>query len=67
MSHARVGIAGVSSVLSTVIDYLGHRLLAQSVIPGVLSGAGGARLVYGVMEFNKRLSVSSLTSYHYTR
>ena len=33
-----VDIKGLSSVLSAVIDFRGNRIIAQSVIPGILSG-----------------------------
>lgn len=52
-------IKGLSSVLSCVVDYRGERLIAQTIIPGVLlQGVGAARLMFGSIEFGNRLSVS---------
>jgi protein TIF31 len=51
-------IPGLSSVMSCVIDYRGDRLIAQTIIPGVLmQGVGAARLMYGAIELGNRLSV----------
>ncbi len=33
-----VGIEGLSGVMSAIIDYRGERIVAQTIIPGVLSG-----------------------------
>lgn len=46
-------------MLSCLVDYKGERIMAQTIIPGVLmSGLGAARLMYGAVEFGKRLAVS---------
>jgi protein TIF31 len=51
-------IQELSSVMSCIVDYRGERLIAQSIIPGVLmQGVGAARLMYGAIEFGHRLSV----------
>lgn len=53
-------IPGLSTVMTCVVDYKGDRIIAQTIIPGVLmSGVGAARLMYGAIEFGKRLSVKS--------
>ena len=38
------------TLATSVIDYLGVRLVAQSVIPGILSGDQQSRLMYGSVE-----------------
>ena len=38
------------TLATSVIDYLGVRLVAQSVIPGILSGDQQSRLLYGSVE-----------------
>ena len=55
-------IEGLGSVLCTLVDYKGTRYIAQSIIPGILAqGEAGARLMYGIMEENKPLTVSLLS------
>jgi protein TIF31 len=52
-------IEGLGSVLCTLVDYKGTRYIAQSIIPGILAqGEAGARLMYGIMEENKPITVS---------
>jgi protein TIF31 len=54
-------IEGLGSVLCTLVDYKGTRYIAQSVIPGILAqGESGARLMYGIMEENKPITVRIL-------
>ena len=51
-------VSGLSTVMTCVVDFKGDRIIAQTIIPGVLmSGVGAARLMYGAIEFGKRLSV----------
>jgi protein TIF31 len=57
--HA-LGIEGLSSVLCTVVDYMGQRVVGQSIIPGILQqvNENAARLMYGALEEGVRLKVS---------
>lgn len=60
-----MNVDGLSYILSLIIDYRGSRYMCQSIIPGVLVGSsqsGGsnhARLVYGLIDHNKRVSVKT--------
>jgi len=60
-----MNVDGLSHTLSLIVDYRGLRYICQSIIPGVLTGSsqsGGsnhARLVYGLMDHNKRVSVKT--------
>lgn len=56
-----LGIEGLSSVLCTVVDFMGQRIVCQSIIPGILQQANesAARLMYGALEEGVRLKVSS--------
>ena len=57
-----LGIDGLCTVLHCVVDYKGDRLIAQTVIPGVLQGGvHPARLMYGALEMGNRISVKSET------
>jgi protein TIF31 len=54
-----LGVEGLHTGLSAIVDYKGDRWMCQSVIPGVLqSNEHSARLMYGVMDDGTRLSVS---------
>jgi len=55
-----MNINSLSTVLSCVIDYMGDRITAQTIIPGVLQvGLHSARILYGCLEGGKRLSVKN--------
>lgn len=51
------GIEGLSSVLCTVVDFMGQRFVGQSIIPGILQQANesAARLMYGALDEGMRL------------
>lgn len=56
-------ITGLNTVLTCLVDYKGFRIVAQSMIPGVLQmGENAARLMYGSIEQGARLKVSIITS-----
>lgn len=38
------------TLATSVVDFLGARVVAQSIIPGILSGEQHSRLVYGSVE-----------------
>jgi len=53
-------IPGLHTVVQMLVDYKGHRLLSQTVIPGVLSASGNAsRLMVGAVEQGQRLHVKT--------
>ena len=57
-----LGIDGLCTVLHCVVDFKGDRLIAQTVIPGVLQGGQHpARLMFGALEMGKRMSVKNET------
>jgi protein TIF31 len=45
------------TLATSVIDYLGVRIVAQSIIPGILHGDQQSRLMYGSVEPGVRLKV----------
>ena len=52
-------IEGLGSTLCTIVDFKGERFICQSVIPGILAqGEGIPRLMYGVLEREKNITVS---------
>ena len=52
-----LGIDGLYSGLIVLIDYRGSRLLAQTVVPGILNPCGqfSARLLYGSLDQGSRI------------
>lgn len=53
-----VGIEGLCTVMSTLVDYKGARYLCQSIVPGIINaGEASSRLMYGVIEDGHRLTV----------
>lgn len=43
-------VNGVHTLATAIIDYKGHRVLAQSIIPGILYGEQGSSHVYGSLD-----------------
>jgi hypothetical protein len=51
-------IPGVGFMLCTTVDFKGQRLIGQSIIPGIFAQQENtARLMYGVLEKGKALTV----------
>jgi len=53
----KMGLSGLSTLATSIVDYLGMRLIAQSIIPGILSGDHKDKLVYGAVEYGMPLKV----------
>jgi protein TIF31 len=49
-------IPGLHTLATTVVDYLGMRVIAQSVIPGILQGEASSKLVYGSVDGGKTIA-----------
>lgn len=49
-------VAGLHTLATTVVDYLGVRVIAQSVIPGILQGEAASKLVYGSVNGGKTIA-----------
>ena len=47
---ARADVPGIHTLLTTVVDYLGKRIVAQSIIPGILQGEHASSHVYGSVD-----------------
>lgn len=52
-------IPGLHTLATAVIDYLGVRVIAQSVIPGILQGEAASKLVYGSVDGGKTIASNS--------
>lgn len=49
-------IDGLHTLATAVVDYLGVRVIAQSVIPGILQGEAASKLVYGSVDGGKTIA-----------
>lgn len=44
------------TILTAVIDYRGHRVVGQSIIPGILTNEKVSQVVYGSMDNGKTIA-----------
>uniref|UniRef100_A0AAV1TDB8 Clu domain-containing protein n=1 Tax=Peronospora matthiolae TaxID=2874970 RepID=A0AAV1TDB8_9STRA len=54
-----VDVRGLHTLATTVVDYLGVRVIAQSLIPGILIGDSASKLVYGSVDHGKTIAANS--------
>ncbi|CAI5744017.1 unnamed protein product [Peronospora destructor] len=54
-----VDVRGLHTLATTVVDYLGVRVIAQSLIPGILMGDAASKLVYGSVDHGKTIASSN--------
>ncbi|GMF15725.1 unnamed protein product [Phytophthora lilii] len=52
-------VDGLHTLATTVVDYLGVRVIAQSLIPGILMGDAASKLVYGSVDHGKTIAANS--------
>jgi protein TIF31 len=53
MELSRADVAGLHTLATAVVDYMGKRIVAQSIIPGILHGEAASSLVYGSVDHGK--------------
>ena len=46
----RADVPGLHTLATVVLDYMGQRVVAQSIIPGILQGEHNSKLVYGSVD-----------------
>ena len=52
-----IGVEGLHTGISAIVDFRGSRIMAQTVIPGILSQTERtSRLMYGCLEHGKKIS-----------
>lgn len=54
LNHADV--PGLHTLATVVLDYMGQRIVAQSIIPGILQGEDCTKLVYGSVDQGKTIA-----------
>ncbi|KAK4415429.1 Clustered mitochondria protein [Sesamum alatum] len=50
-----VDVPGLYNLAMAIIDYRGHRVVAQSVLPGILQGDKSESLLYGSVDNGKKI------------
>eukprot|EP01114_Cavostelium_apophysatum_P000309 TRINITY_DN1028_c0_g1_i1.p1 TRINITY_DN1028_c0_g1~~TRINITY_DN1028_c0_g1_i1.p1 ORF type:complete len:1242 (+),score=350.36 TRINITY_DN1028_c0_g1_i1:187-3726(+) len=54
-AYNRADIKGLHTLATAIIDYRGHRLCAQSIIPGILQREGATTVIYGSVDTGKKI------------
>ncbi|KAJ7949124.1 Clustered mitochondria protein-like [Quillaja saponaria] len=54
-AYQEADVSGLYSLAMAIIDYRGHRVVAQSVLPGILQGDKSDSLLYGSVDNGKKI------------
>ncbi|XP_031494189.1 clustered mitochondria protein isoform X2 [Nymphaea colorata] len=54
-AYQEADISGLHNLAMAIIDYRGHRVVAQSIIPGILQGDKSDSLLYGSVDNGKKI------------
>ncbi|XP_068641085.1 clustered mitochondria protein-like isoform X2 [Aristolochia californica] len=54
-AYQEADIPGLYNLAMAIIDYRGHRVVAQSIIPGILHGDKSESLLYGSVDNGKKI------------
>ncbi|KAL8155095.1 clustered mitochondria protein [Apium graveolens] len=54
-SYQEADVPGLYNLAMAIIDYRGHRVVAQSVLPGILQGDKSESLLYGSVDNGKKI------------
>ncbi|KAK4488643.1 hypothetical protein RD792_004412 [Penstemon davidsonii] len=57
-AYQEADVSGLYNLAMAIIDYRGHRVVAQSVLPGILQGDKSDALLYGSVDNGKKISWS---------
>ncbi|KAL3622462.1 hypothetical protein CASFOL_033873 [Castilleja foliolosa] len=57
-AYQEADVPGLYNLAMAIIDYRGHRVVAQSVLPGILQGDKSDSLLYGSVDNGKKISWS---------
>lgn len=55
-AYQEADVPGLYNLAMAIIDYRGHRVVAQSIIPGILQGDKSDSLLYGSVDNGKKIS-----------
>ncbi|KAL6562798.1 hypothetical protein OROHE_005385 [Orobanche hederae] len=54
-AYQEADVSGLYNLAMAIIDYRGHRVVAQSVLPGILQGDKSDSLLYGSVDNSKKI------------
>ncbi|XP_043691456.1 clustered mitochondria protein isoform X2 [Telopea speciosissima] len=54
-AYQEANVPGLYNLAMAIIDYRGHRVVAQSIIPGILQGDKSDSLLYGSVDNGKKI------------
>ncbi|KAJ6847343.1 clustered mitochondria protein-like [Iris pallida] len=54
-AYQEADVPGLYNLAMAIIDYRGHRIVAQSIIPGILQGDKSDSLLYGSVDNGKKI------------
>ncbi|XP_021280285.1 clustered mitochondria protein [Herrania umbratica] len=54
-AYQEANVPGLHNLAMAIIDYRGHRVVAQSVLPGILQGDKSDSLLYGSVDNGKKI------------
>lgn len=54
-AYQEADVLGLYNLAMAIIDYRGHRVVAQSIIPGILQGDKSESLLYGSVDNGKKI------------
>lgn len=54
-AYNNADVTGLYTLAMAIIDYRGHRIVAQSIIPGILQGDKSESLLYGSVDNGKKI------------
>ncbi|MCO5608325.1 hypothetical protein L7F22_062531 [Adiantum nelumboides] len=54
-AYNNADVPGLYTLAMAIIDYRGHRIVAQSIIPGILQGDKSESLLYGSVDNGKKI------------
>ncbi|CAA6661589.1 unnamed protein product [Spirodela intermedia] len=54
-AYQEAGVPGLYNLAMAIIDYRGYRVVAQSIIPGILQGDKSDSLLYGSVDNGKKI------------
>ncbi|XP_076911185.1 clustered mitochondria protein-like [Bidens hawaiensis] len=55
-AYQEADVPGLYNLAMAIVDYRGHRVVAQSVLPGILQGDKSDSLLYGSVDNGKKIS-----------
>ncbi|KAL5648821.1 hypothetical protein ACJX0J_039630, partial [Zea mays] len=55
-AYQEADVSGLHNLAMAIVDYRGHRVVAQSIIPGILQGDKSNSLLYGSVDNGKKIS-----------